>query len=373
MISSAQKELRVSNSVSIIASLASNNKNKSERDMNKELVNVVIIDEPFSYAELDILGIPLREYVKLNTADLDPIVASCKKEIDVTGSKYIALIYSHMPLITSSTILDIVNYCDENNIESLALGDGIIALSSLMGDINPTRAYNGDECISALTPDRLSDVYRELCLRNINKAISQGALILDKTAIYIDYDVVVEPGVIIHPMVTIKGKSILKSGAVIKSGSVIENSIIGSGTSVLASFVNDSRIGDNTTIGPCSLIRGNSEIGSNVRIGDFVEVKASKMGDGCKAAHLTYIGDADIGVSVNIGCGTVFANYNGKLKQKTIVGDYAFIGSNTNLVAPIRVGNNAYTAAGSTVTEDVPDNTLCIARSRQIIKELKKS
>lgn len=338
--------------------------------MNNDLLTVIIIDEPFSYAEMDMLGLPLREYAGRGLRELNPIVVKCLNDVPSVSSKYIAVAYSYMPLLTSNTITDLVTYCEEKNLESIAIGNGFITLTSIY-NTSPSRSYNGDECISALTPERLSDVYRELCLRNINKAIEQGAIILDKTAIYIDYEVVVEPGVIIHPMVSVKGNSILRSGAIIRSGSVIENSIIGSGTNVLASYINDSKIGDHTTIGPCSFIRGGSDIGSNVRIGDFVEVKASKMGDGSKAAHLTYIGDAEIGVCVNIGCGTVFANYNGKQKQKTIVGDYAFIGSNTNLVAPIRVGNNAYTAAGSTVTEDVPDNTLCIARSRQVNKELK--
>lgn len=339
--------------------------------MNKDILSVTIIDEPFPYAEIEMLGLSLREYIIKGLYDLNPNIINCVKEYKPAKSKYTAIVYSHMPLINSNIIRDLAEYCNEKNLDALAIGNGYICLTELVGKVKPVRSYNGDECISALTPERLSDVYRELCIRNINKAIYEGAIIFDKTAIYIDSDVSIEPGAIIHPMVTIKGNSVIKSGAVLKSGSVIENSIIGSGTSVFASFIHDSRIGNNTTIGPCSFIRANSNVGSNVRIGDFVEIKASKMGDGCKAAHLTYIGDAELGVGVNVGCGTVFANYNGKIKQKTTVGDYAFIGSNTNLVAPLRVGNNAYTAAGSTVTEDVPDNSLCIARSRQVIKELK--
>lgn len=337
-----------------------------------DLLNVVIIDEPFQYAEMEMLGLPLREYVKLGLKDQDPIIIGCMQELCISNSKYTAIVYSHMPLITSKTLLDLINYCEEQNIDAMSIGSGVICLTSILNGVRPVRSYNGNDCISALSPERLSDVYRELCNRNITRAIRDGAIILDKVAIYIDYNVIIESGVIIYPMVTIKGNSIIRSGAVIRSGSVIENSIINNGANIFASFVNDSKVGNNTTVGPCSLIRGGSEIGSNVRIGDFVEVKASKMGDGCKAAHLTYIGDAEIGISANIGCGTVFANYNGKIKQKTIVGDNVFIGSNTNLVAPIKVGNNAYTAAGSTVTEDVPENTLCIARARQVIKELKR-
>lgn len=339
--------------------------------MNNELLKVFIIDEPFPYAEMEILGYPLREHLKRSLFELEPVIVGCSQKMSETAAQYTAVLYSDMPLITAPLLYDLIDYMERQGHNSLSVGRGYICKSSLVNKADLKISFDSEECISALTPDRLSDVYRVLSRRNIKKAIDGGALILDPTAIFIDMDAVIESGAVIHPMVTIKGRSVIKSGALIRSGSVIENSIIGRNVSVFASFIYDSEIGENTTVGPCSLIRGGSEIGSNVRIGDFVEIKASKLGDGCKAAHLTYIGDAELGVSVNVGCGTVFANYNGKIKQKTYVGDHAFIGSNTNLVAPLKVGNYAYTAAGSTVTEDVPDNTLCIARARQVIKERK--
>jgi bifunctional UDP-N-acetylglucosamine pyrophosphorylase/glucosamine-1-phosphate N-acetyltransferase len=116
-------------------------------------------------------------------------------------------------------------------------------------------------------------------------------------------------------------------------------------------------------------LRAGAAIGNNCRIGDYVEIKKSVLRDNVKAAHLAYIGDAEVGSQTNIGCGTVFANYNGKIKQKTIVGEGAFIGANANLVAPLIIGDNAFVAAGSTVTENIPKNALAIARKRQIIKE----
>ncbi len=330
-------------------------------------IKLYIIDEPFPYASMEVLGHTLREYPYISLAAYEPETIPCIGSVDYDKTETVAVIYSDMPLITPRAIEEAARISKEKGAASL--GRGFVV--SGKKECTPAETSLESECISVRCPDSLSDVYRALCQRNIRKAIDGGAIILDRTAIYIDETVKVEAGAIIHPMVTLKGSSIIKSGAVIRSGSVIENSIIGREANVLASFVYDSEIGEKTTIGPCSLIRAGSVVGSDVRIGDFVEIKASRLGDGCKAAHLTYIGDAELGVEVNVGCGTVFANYNGKIKQKTYVGDYAFIGSNTNLVAPVKVGNRAFTAAGSTVTEDVPDNTLCIARARQVHKERK--
>jgi bifunctional UDP-N-acetylglucosamine pyrophosphorylase/glucosamine-1-phosphate N-acetyltransferase len=333
--------------------------------MNSE-IKVYIIDEPFEHSDMEILGLPVKEYAVKALQELEPVFAS---RADIKGGGNIAVIYTDTPLVTVNAIKSIIGILEEQNIDSMALGRGYVSRAGII-DKNPAVNYGGEESIrvSAAT---LPDIYRAISMRNVDTAIRNGAIILDKTAVYIDCGAVIEEGAIIYPMVSVKGTSVIRKGAIIRSGSVIENSVIKSGANILASFINDSVIGENTTVGPCSYVRGGSEIGNNVRIGDFVEVKASKLGDGCKAAHLTYIGDAELGISVNVGCGTVFANYNGKIKQKTYVGDFAFIGSNTNLVAPLKVGNYAYTAAGSTVTEDVPDNTLCIARARQVFKERK--
>ena len=121
-------------------------------------------------------------------------------------------------------------------------------------------------------------------------------------------------------------------------------------------------------IGPFAYIRPNCHVGRGVKVGDFVELKNAGIGEGTKIAHLTYMGDADVGKNVNIGCGTVTVNYDGTSKYRTVIGDNAFIGCNSNLVAPVRIGAGAYTAAGSTITNDVDDNALAIARSRQVVK-----
>ena len=134
----------------------------------------------------------------------------------------------------------------------------------------------------------------------------------------------------------------------------------------------DSKVGNKTNVGPFAYLRPNSNIGNNVKIGDFLEVKNATIEDNSKASHLSYIGDAHVGKDVNIGCGVVFVNYDGKNKYKSVVKDGAFIGSNSNLVAPVTVEEKGFIATGSTITENVPQGALAIARERQILKDKKK-
>ena len=131
----------------------------------------------------------------------------------------------------------------------------------------------------------------------------------------------------------------------------------------------DSVVGDNTNVGPFAYIRPNSRIGNNIKIGDFVEIKNAVIDDGTKVAHLTYVGDADVGKRVNFGCGTVVVNYDGISKHRTTIEDDCFIGCNSNLVSPVTIEKGAYTAAGSTITDRVPENALAIARARQVNKD----
>ena len=126
----------------------------------------------------------------------------------------------------------------------------------------------------------------------------------------------------------------------------------------------ESRVGSDTTVGPFAYLRPNSNVGSGCKVGDFVEIKNSTLGDGAKASHLTYIGDSDVGERVNLGCGVVFVNYDGSRKYRSVVEDGAFIGCNSNLVSPVHIGKNAYVAAGSTITKDVPEGALYVARAR---------
>jgi len=197
---------------------------------------------------------------------------------------------------------------------------------------------------------------------------NNGVFLVDASSIYIEEDVVIENDVTIAPNVYLKGRTTIKSGAIIESGSVISDSQIGEDVIIENSKISDCIIGKKTTVGPYAQLRNNCEIGENCRIGNFVEMKKASFGKGSKCAHLSYLGDCIVGENVNIGCGVVFVNYDGKDKHLTVVEDGAFIGSNCNLVAPIKIGKNALVAAGSTVTADVPAAAMGIARARQINK-----
>lgn len=197
----------------------------------------------------------------------------------------------------------------------------------------------------------------------------QGVEIYDPDNCYIEPSVRIEPGAKILPGAILKGNTIIRSEALIGPWSVIENSEIGEGSSVNASQVYGSKVAAQVNIGPYAHIRPDSELEKGVKIGNFVEVKNAKIGENTWASHLSYIGDAQVGSRCNFGCGTVTVNFDRKEKHRTTVGDDAFIGCHSALVAPVTVGNGAYIAAGSTVTSDVPDNALAIARARQTNKK----
>ncbi len=192
-------------------------------------------------------------------------------------------------------------------------------------------------------------------------------MILPET-ITIEETVTIEPNVTLEPQTHLRGATVVKSGSVIGPNTLIENSVIQENCQVSYSVVTDSQVQAGCRIGPFAHIRQQSVVGVNCRIGNFVELKKTTIGDRSNAAHLSYLGDATLGSQVNIGAGTITANYDGFNKHQTIIGDRTKTGSNSVLCAPVTVGENVTIAAGSVITEDVPDNSLAIARARQITK-----
>lgn len=186
--------------------------------------------------------------------------------------------------------------------------------------------------------------------------------------VYVSDDSVVEDGAKIYAPAHISGGSHICRGAVIMPFCTLLNCYVGENTTVFSSTLNDAHVGENCTVGPYAYLRCGARIGDNCRIGDFVEVKASTVGDGTKAAHLAYIGDAQVGKDVNIGCGVVFCNFDGKNKHKTVVSDGAFIGANCNLIAPVTVGESSFIAAGTTLSSSVEAGSFCIGRVNPYIK-----
>lgn len=167
----------------------------------------------------------------------------------------------------------------------------------------------------------------------------------------------------------LQGNTEIGENCVIGMGSKPVNTKVGKNSEMLSVIIFDSELGENVLAGPFAYIRPGSKIADNVKVGDFVEVKNAIIGEDTKIAHLTYVGDCDVGKRVNFGCGTVTVNYDGKNKHRCKIGDDVFLGCNTNLVAPVKIGNGAYTAAGSTITDEVPEKCLAIARSRQTNKQ----
>ena len=197
------------------------------------------------------------------------------------------------------------------------------------------------------------------------KHIEAGVDIFDIDKVYIEEDVRIGEGTVIGPCVRLEGSTVIGKNCKIEQNSRIANATIGDDVSIDNSVILDSSVGSNTSVGPFAYIRPGSTIGEACKVRDFVEVKNASMGNGSKSAHLTYIGDADIGENVNLGCGVVFVNYDGKNKHRSTVGDGCFIGCNVNLVSPVDVGDGAYIAAGSTVTKDIPKDALSVGRARQ--------
>lgn len=189
---------------------------------------------------------------------------------------------------------------------------------------------------------------------------------IDKKNTYIDETVKIGDGTTIYPNVCIEGKTVIGKNCIIGMGSYIKDSAIGDNTTIYNSQILDSQIGNDNRVGPYSNIRPGNVTKDSVKVGSFVELKNTKIEANSKVPHLSYIGDAEIGNSVNIGCGTVTANYDGINKNKTIIKDNSFIGCNAILIAPLTINENTTIGAGSTITDDVPANALGIARERQI-------
>lgn len=312
--------------------------------IEKTAVFVAVIETPSPYSEFNLLGRKPSEYVykaisefSFMTLSAPPDSAEARRALS-GEARFLAVIGSDMPLITAEGILACVEYMTKNGMAELAIGKGKIYDNRREGGSAAKKTFNFCDFLSLDGSAALGKAYNELRQRINAGHIAAGVIIPDASAVYIDDTAKIEAGALIRPHSVIEGESV---------------------------------IGAQTTVGPSALIRG-SKIGRGCRIGDFVEIKNSVLGDGVKSAHLAYIGDAEVGAHTNIGCGTVFCNYDGKNKHRTIIGENSFIGANVNLVAPLTLGARAFVAAGSTVTDDAPEYSFIIARERQTTKPRKK-
>jgi bifunctional UDP-N-acetylglucosamine pyrophosphorylase/glucosamine-1-phosphate N-acetyltransferase len=268
-----------------------------------------------------------------------------------------------------SDLLDALKKVNNNNAQGeYYLTDTIEILKKAGKKVG---AYKTDfiEFMAVNSRIQLQEANEAMNRRTLEGFMADGVTIIDPKTTYIDSSTVIGKDTIIYPGTVIEGEVRIGDDCIIGPNSRIVDSSIGDSVEIQYSVITESSVGDGTHVGPFAYVRPQSVIGKNTKIGDFVEIKKSQIGDGTKVAHLTYIGDAEVGEGCNFGCGTVIVNYDGTKKYKTLIGDHAFIGCNSNLVAPVEVGDNTYIAAGSTVTDNVPDGSLAIARARQVNKE----
>lgn len=217
--------------------------------------------------------------------------------------------------------------------------------------------------------DVTHDEARQRRLEIVRKLMALGVVVKDPETTYVDQDVEVGAETVLYPGVILEAGSVVGCGCTIHARARITSSRVGDGVTILdGSILEDSDVDAGAMIGPYARLRPGSQIGAGAKVGNFVETKATRMGAGSKASHLTYLGDANVGSNVNIGAGTITCNYDGKDKHRTIIEDGAFVGSNVSLVAPVRIGAGAYVGAGSTVSGDVPAGALALGRGEQVIK-----
>jgi bifunctional UDP-N-acetylglucosamine pyrophosphorylase / glucosamine-1-phosphate N-acetyltransferase len=232
------------------------------------------------------------------------------------------------------------------------------------------KTENSSEVLGANTLAELAALDHQIRMQKCQQLMSEGVTIFYPATCVIDDEVEVAPDTVIEPSVQILGRSRIGAACHISSYSVIRNSEVGPGVLIRPGCIlEEAHIGPRAVLGPYSHLRPGSDIGEAAHVGNFVETKKIKLGQGSKANHLTYLGDAEIGAGVNIGAGTITCNYDGVNKNTTIIGDGAFIGSDSTLVAPVRVGKGAYVGAASCITENVPEDALAVGRARQIVKE----
>ena len=270
----------------------------------------------------------------------------------------------------NQALFDALQKVSNNNVQGeYYLPDVIEILKDAGEKVAAYQTADFDETMGVNDRTALAEAERILRKRINTELMKNGVTLIDPSAVYVDADVRVGQDTVLYPGTVITGKSVIGSDCIIGPNSEIKDSQIGDASSIKQSVVHESLIGSGVSVGPFAHIRPQSDIKDEVKVGNFVEIKKTVFGKGSKASHLSYIGDAEVGENVNIGCGSITVNYDGKNKFKTIIEDDVFVGCNSNLVAPVKVEKGAYIAAGSTITKDVPPNALSIARARQVNKE----
>jgi bifunctional N-acetylglucosamine-1-phosphate-uridyltransferase/glucosamine-1-phosphate-acetyltransferase GlmU-like protein len=304
-----------------------------------------------------------------------------------TDCTHVLLLSADMPLIQNETLARLKRDSDVVRVEDrpvclirreLLDGDETCLRQGVLG-VMDTLLERGAVIRSIHVPEeealRVTDAKsyarcaKALRLRINERHLSFGVSLLDPEATYIDDTVCIGKNTVIYPGNVLEGGTSIGEDCVIYPDCRLKDTLVGDGTTIEKTVAVEARIGSRCLIGPFAYLRPSTELADRVKIGDFVEVKNTRVEEGSKVPHLTYIGDGHIGKNCNLGCGTIFVNYDGYDKFRTELGDNVFIGCNANLVAPVKIHDGAYIAAGSTITEDVPADALAIGRGRQVNKD----
>jgi bifunctional UDP-N-acetylglucosamine pyrophosphorylase/glucosamine-1-phosphate N-acetyltransferase len=290
------------------------------------------------------------------------------EEKDATDAeKLIGEVNSGFYLVKTSYLLEQLEGLDNKNKSGEFYLTDIFKTNSA---VEALEFNDPQEFLGVNTLEQLDEVTNILRKRKNSTLMNSGVVMYNADSIWVDQEVIVDPGVHLHPFCALYGKTTIERGAVIENGSVIKNSLVKAQAQIHShSVVEDSVIGPKAQIGPFARIRPASDVGEEAKVGNFVELKKSKLHKGVKVSHLSYVGDAEIGEESNIGCGFITCNYDGRDKHKTLIGKGVFVGSDVQVVAPIKIGDKSFIAAGSTITKDVPAEGFAIARGSQTTKD----
>ncbi len=323
----------------------------------KATILTAIVDDPTGYGRI------LRGE--------DELVTGIVEQKDATPEQQkVQEINSGTYCFDNKALFEALKKVDNNNSQGEYYLTDVISILKEQGEaIAAYAAADADELLGVNDRVALSQAESYMRRRLSMHHMREGVTIIDPASTYIGADVVIGSDTVLLPGTMLEGSTVIGENSTIGPNTHLKNSHIGSHTTVHSSVVTDSKIADHVAVGPFAHIRPGSDLGNHVKIGNFVEVKKATIDEGSKLSHLTYMGDAEIGKNVNIGCGTISVNYDGKNKFKTTIEDNAFIGCNSNLVAPVTVGKGAYVAAGTTVTKNVTEDSLAIGRVKQENKE----
>lgn len=334
-------------------------------------------------AKIEILGKSMLDWVRMSVSaypcvavDLlsdEQLLQTVKPYID-PDTLYTVVLYSDTPLITKKTVEDALNLAYSSNRTVLKMTRGYVFKSDYLLKVDKIYTdtpfyFDEEDFITAFNFKQVSLITETLKNRILSFHMENGVHFEDASSAFIGCDVKIGRGVKIGANTVIRGKTVIKENARLTENCVVDDCVIDEGAVVSSSHLKESYIGCGASVGPYANLRPGNVIGEGAKIGDFVELKNCQIGAGSKLSHLTYAGDVVMGEHCNVGAGVVFANYDGKHKHTALVGDHVFIGSQSTLVAPIKIGSGAFIAAGSVIIEDVKKGALALGRARQVNKD----